>query len=289
MSSFAYLFHNNLGRACLTATLLTACGPDKADTTDEQATSTGEPGGSSTSDTPTSDTPTSDTATSGSSSETSTGEGPAPDACEGGVAVTQIVVEFGVPEPACEMEFCESHREAACIVSDITSEGPTRVTLACEYPNTGPATDVVILEPVPGGTLDLAVGGAVQLTYDSWSAFEGGDSGQLRLTDDRGLVLGTGGTQRYGGGSGDTQWAKDWLGELAAPLTADIVSQGCPDDETRGAITIRKDEASVVVTEGGSALLTADDTWLVIAETASISFDGVADGRLRVAILRVLP
>ncbi|HEY0136721.1 MAG TPA: hypothetical protein VGB85_21710 [Nannocystis sp.] len=251
---------------CLVAALTIGCGPGKSDTGDDDGTTGAS--GASTTDTP-------------------TGDGPPQDVCATGTAKTQVAIDFGVPVVPCEDEICSDERKGPCTVSAITSEGPTEVTLACDYEDLGPATAVLTLGLEPDDTLDLEVGAAVQLSYDSSSGFEVGGSSYLRITDDRGLVLGRGDIQRYGGLSGGTQWAEDYLTGLALPLTATIASAGCPDDENLSVITVARDESSVTVAQGTTGLLASGDAWRVVVETASIRHDEIEEGDVRLTIVRV--
>lgn len=254
---------------CLIAALAAACAPDKSDSDSEGDASTG----AATTDAPTTDTP--------------TGDGPLQDMCASQGATSDVTVAWGVPLAPCEAESCSDERDAPCTVAAITSDGPTVLTLDCAHEGLGMTTDVVTIDLQPGGTIDLDVGAAVQLTYRSESIFEFGGSSSLRITDDRGLVLAAGSLGRGGGGPGDTQWALDFLAPLALPLTATIASAGCPEDGTLSAVTVAADNSEVTVAQGNSASLGDGDTWLVIVEEAAINYAGLVDGRLDLAILRV--
>lgn len=216
--------------------------------------------------------------------------GPMVDLCPASTAVADIGVEWGTPAAPCEMEVCNNGRDVMCKVDAIDSDGSTRISLTCEYEGTGPAKDVVVLGLEPAGKLDLAVGAAVRLTYEASSGFETGSTRILRLTDDRGLVLAAGYINRYGGLSGEPEWANMFLAEVSAPLTATVAAADCADDPRRSAVTVTQGDASVVVAEGVGETLTGDAaSWLVVVARASVEYSEIVEGELDVAILRVSP
>lgn len=288
------IFDKNTVSLTLLAALLAGCPDDKSTSDDEGTTDT-----TAATHQPTTDTPTTDgqdttgpstsapsdgegTDSTAATTDTSTTGAPPPAACETGTATSDFKIDWGVDLPPCDTEVCQVKRDSPCIVSAIIfKEGPTLIELECNNPETGPATDTVDIFPEPGGTIDLAVGTAVQVVYESQRHDEVGASERLRITDDRGLVLATGRDRIFSFPDDDTQWAAKFLADLASPLAASFV--GCTGDPASHGIQVTQDAASVIVGNGGAATLTADASWLVVVEFASF------DGQLDLTILRVVP
>ena len=282
--------------ACLAAALAAGCTLDKSTTDDDGTTDATAATQTSTTDIPTtggehptsappndggtdSTAATSDTST---TSTTSTTDPPPPVACETGAATTAFKVDWDVDLAPCETESCHAKRVSPCIVSEIVKKpGPTILVLECNNLETGPTTDMVDVFPEPGGTIDLEVGAAVQFTYESQSHGEIGGWERVRVTDDRGLVFAAGRDRLYSFPDDDTQWAAEYLAELASPLGASFVD--CTGEPQGHGIEVTRKAASVIVGDGGAATLTADASWLVVVEYAS------RQGQLELVILRVKP